>query len=436
MKPDAASDATYAGVVREFLARQGLDRVARTADARREALADIKRYLSDRDQPDARRTAHIAGTDGKGSTAIMLESILRAAGAHTLLETSPHLEQLTERIRIAGVPIAQEQFSRLARVLLDDPRCANWSFFDLVTVLGWLVAAEQRCDWQVLEVGLGGRLDTTNVVARKDVALITSIDLEHTAILGDTIAKIAAEKAAIITHACDVVTGASLHPDAVERVEFQAASVGARVHSVAKECEIRLLSQSAYEQTFELRTPVRTYSVALPMLGAHQAENAAAAVRAAELTLGERLGEAFVRAGLKTARNPGRFEVFEASPTVVLDAMHTVQAAQRFRQTVERSGTSTRRAIVFAALADKRLPELVYELAALDAPIYVAPVKTDRTAEPEAMAKVFAAHGARTSTATSIESALAAASAVVGPDGVVFVVGGVYTVAEARALLR
>jgi dihydrofolate synthase / folylpolyglutamate synthase len=134
------------------------------------------------------------------------QSILRASGARTLLEMSPHLHELTERIAIDGRPLGARHFACSARVLLDDPRCAEWSFFDLVTVLGWLVAAELACDWQVLEVGTGGRLDTTNTVVRKDV------DLEHTAILGDTIRQIAREKAGILTCACDMVVGASVPP--------------------------------------------------------------------------------------------------------------------------------------------------------------------------------------------------------------------------------
>jgi dihydrofolate synthase/folylpolyglutamate synthase len=320
-----AEQAAYASVVERLLARQSADKTLRSEATRQRILAQIRSYLEAYGHPDSRPTIHVAGTDSKGSTAIMVESILRANGARTLLETSPHLHELTERVAIDGRPLGVKHFARAARALLDDPRCAEWSFFDLLTVLGWLVASELGCDWQVLEVGIGGRLDTTNTVARKDVAIITSIDLEHTAILGDTISQIAAEKAGILTCACDVVVGWSVPPAAVDEVMQRAAAVGARVHLVGDECATRIGGTSLTEQIVELRTPLRTYVVDLPMLGPHQAENAAAAVRAAELALGDRLTEDMVLSALQAARNPGRFEILAGKPLVILDALHTEQ---------------------------------------------------------------------------------------------------------------
>lgn len=238
---------SYAEVVERLFARRSSDQV-HSEHVRLEILAEITSYLCATGSPDRRHTIHVTGTNGKGSTAILVEAILRRAGARTLLQTSPHLQEVTERIAIDGRPLDSERFARLAGALLDDPRCARWSFFDLVSVLGWLAGSELDCDWQVLEVGIGGRLDTTNVVAAKEVAILTSVDLEHTAILGDTISEIAAEKAAIITSSCDVVVGRSVREDAVERVRAAADRVEARVHLLADECSTKRLATSTVEQ--------------------------------------------------------------------------------------------------------------------------------------------------------------------------------------------
>ncbi len=431
----AAESRQYAAVVEALFVRRSFDLTLRSEQARLDVLAEIKQYLLEVGSPDRRHTVHVTGTNGKGSTAIMVEAILRRAGARTLLETSPHLEQVTERIAIDGHPIEREHFTRLAKVLLEDPRCTRWSFFDLLTVLGFLAASQLACDWQVLEVGIGGRLDTTNVVPGKEVAVLTSIDLEHTAVLGDTIAQIAREKSAIVNCACDVVVGASVPAEAIVEVQRAAALGQARVHLVAEECTTKLRSSSLVEQVVELCTPVRSYELRLALLGTHQIENAAAAVRAAELALGDALTEPLVVEALRDARNPGRLEFFPGSPCVVLDAMHTAEAALRFCDSVSNMPLPASRALVFAALADKRLTELVTPLAALAESVFVAPVANPRTADPEALAQAFRERHARVLQAQSIGQAIDDAKRLVGRDGVVFVVGGVYTVAEARAHL-
>ena len=165
----------------------------------------IWNYLNDHERPDSRHTVHIAGSKGKGSTASIVEIILRFAGATTCLLTSPDLHSARERIRINGQLISKPDFTRLANKLLDDPITADWSYFEMMTVIGWWAAHDFQSDWQVIEVGLGGRLDTTNAVLKKEVSVITAIDLEHTDILGSTIRKIAAEKAGIIKRSAHLV---------------------------------------------------------------------------------------------------------------------------------------------------------------------------------------------------------------------------------------
>ena len=170
----------YVAAVQALLERGGYERSGRSEEAKRWSLDHIRSYLDATGSPEVRATVHIAGTKGKGSTATMVESILRHAGAHTLLETSPDLHRARERIAIDGEPIGEAAFAALAERLLADKGSEGWSYFELLTMMGWLAAAEAGCDWQVLEVGLGGRLDTTNAVRAKAVAVVTPIDLEHT----------------------------------------------------------------------------------------------------------------------------------------------------------------------------------------------------------------------------------------------------------------
>ncbi|MDA1062401.1 MAG: Mur ligase family protein, partial [Chloroflexi bacterium] len=270
MSEDGAIEA-YVAAVRGLLARGGFERTGDPQEAKRFRLTHIAGYLEAAGHPERRRTVHVAGSKGKGSTAALVESVLRAAGARTLLLTSPDVHQSRERVRLGGAPLSYQAFAALSERLLADPATSGWSYFELLTVLGWLAGAEAGCDWQVLEVGLGGRLDTTNVIERKEVAVIAPIDLEHTAILGDTIAAVAGEKAGILTGPCEAVI-APLRESALEVVRARAAAVGATLHEVAEQCALRVTAQTLDGQTLDLRTPLRTYrGLRLPLLGRHQA---------------------------------------------------------------------------------------------------------------------------------------------------------------------
>ena len=193
---DEAAIRAYVEAMRALLAHGGFERTGDVLAAKKWDFDHITAWLDANGRPDARPTVHVAGSKGKGSVSSMTASILRAAGAHTLLLTSPDLHSARERIQIDGAPLGYGDFAEVARALLDDPAAAGWSYFEMLTVMGWMAGQRAACDWQVVEVGLGGRLDTTNAVAQKQVAVVTPIDLEHVAILGDSIPGIAREKAA------------------------------------------------------------------------------------------------------------------------------------------------------------------------------------------------------------------------------------------------
>ncbi|MCC6237662.1 MAG: hypothetical protein IT299_08825 [Dehalococcoidia bacterium] len=435
MTMDEAGLREYVEAVRALLAHGGFERTGNAAEAKKWDIAHITGYLEARGRPDRRHTVHVAGSKGKGSVSTVTESILRAAGKHTLLLTSPDLHQARERVAIDGAPIEYGAFARHARVLLDDPATAGWSYFELLTVLGWLAGAEAACDWQVLEVGLGGRLDTTNAVAAKEVAVIMPIDLEHTAILGETIPEIAREKAGILTAPCEVVT-APMRESALDVVRARAAEVGATVHSVPEECAIRVVSQRLEEQRFDLRTPSATYrGLRSSLVGPHQRENIATAVRAAELAL-ERVGESLeadaVMRGVRDARLPGRFEVLRRAPLLIVDGLHTPLAARRFRETVEAAGVPRPRVLVVGMLAGRDIEAVARELLGVTDTVVTAPPSSPRAAPAAEVARAFTSQGGLAQTARSVPEAIERAREIGGERASVLVGGSLYTVAEAR----
>ena len=428
----------YAEAVRRLLAHGGYERTGDVAEARRWGRGHVSRLLDHLGRPDARHTVHIAGSKGKGSTAAIVESVLRAAGAHTLLMTSPDLHQARERIAIDGVPIGYARFAALTARLLAEEGTAGWSYFELITVLGWLAAEEAGCDWQVVEVGLGGRLDTTNTLASKEVAVITPIDLEHTAILGDTIPAIAKEKAGIVTGPCQVVT-ASMRSSAVEAIAERVREAGATLHQVPEECALSVVSQDLDGQVLDLRTPLRTYRrLRLSLLGRHQAENAATAVRAAELALaavGEELPEQAVRQGLERVRWPGRFEVIRRRPLIIVDGLHTPLAARRFRETVQSLALPRPHIYVAGLLGGRDTAAIAAELVREGDEVVVAAPASPRAADTAEVGQSFIDAGAAVRQAPSVAAAIDAAIALAGEGGAVLVTGSLYTVAEAREYL-
>lgn len=436
----------YVQAVRDLLAHGGYERSGDPQDARRWRIDHVRALLDTLGHPDRRRTVHVAGSKGKGSTATMVESILRAAGQHTLLLTSPDVHAARERIAIDGTPLDHATFAALTERLLREPATRGWSYFELLTVLGWIAGAEAGCEWQVVEVGLGGRLDTTNAVHSKEVAVITPIDLEHTAILGDTIPQVAAEKAGIITGPCEVVA-APMRTSALEVVRARAAEMGARLHTVADECRMTIARQDLRGQVMDLRTPQHRYrGLTIPLIGRHQAENAATAVLAAELALaasGQTLPAEAVRDGLTGARAPGRFEVIRQRPTVIVDALHTPLAARRVRETLDAVRPPQPHMFVLGLLDGKDLTGVAAALLREGETVIVAPPASSRAAPPEEVVDACLAAGAVPQRAATVAAAIDRAlelvdgasrpgSAPGSVPGSVIVAGSLYTASEAR----
>ena len=439
--PDETDLQHYAAAVRGLLARGGFELSGRAPEGDGWQTGHIHDYLDAHGRPDARPTVHVAGSKAKGSVATMTEALLRTAleanagEARTMLYTSPDLHAARERIAIDGAPIGAGAFAAVAERLLEDPATDGWSYFELLTVMAWLAAADAGCRWQVLEVGLGGRLDTTNAVAEKAVAVITPIDLEHTAILGETIGEIAAEKAGILTGPCELVV-APQRASALDVIRETAHEAGAKLHEVAEDCALRVTSHSLDQLQFDLKTPGRTYrQVRMELLGQHQAENAAAAVRAAELALasaGLELTEPQVKQALAAVRLPGRGEIIGRRPLTIVDGAHTPLAAKRLRQALDQAGVPRTRVFVLGMLEGRDVEEIVRALFGPDDQAFVAPPTSARAVDPREIAETIRAFGVPVSTAPDVASALERAAATAGERGAVVATGSLRTVADAR----
>ena len=398
-----------------------------------------------------RPTLHVAGSKGKGSTAVMAEAILRAAGLHTGCYISPHLHRYNERVRIGGAPIAPEGFAAAmtaAREAMASvaPRFPGREFvaFDALTAAAFVAFRDAGAGAQVVEVGLGGLLDSTNVFQRDDaapdephVSAITSISLEHTAVLGSTAGAIAAQKAGIIVRG-DVVVAAPMRESALDAVRARAAGQGARVVEVAQVCQMTRTSASAEGQDFRLKTPRATYIAHLPLLGRHQLDNAATAVVASEelcAQAGIALTPAHVRAGLADVVWPGRLEVLKRRPLVVVDGAHNGDSAKRMAAALREHLGLSQALFLVGTLADKDIAGMAEAVAPMAVQVLVTPWPNRRAADPDAIAATFRALDVPVAMFGSLPAACDAALAEAGERGAVVAFGAIAFAAAVREYL-
>ncbi len=441
MTSDVSSDLQlYSAAVQRLLSHGGYERTGSADDARAWGRDHTASYLESQRsargrRPDERPTVHVAGSKGKGSVSIMVEALLRAAGASTLLLTQPDIHSARERITIDGLPVSHARFTEQALLVLDDPVTRGWSYYELIVVMGWLAGARACSEWQVLEVGLGGRLDTTNTIAEKQVAVITPIDLEHTEILGDTIPQIATEKAGIITGPCQVVVS-PMHASALDVVRKRARECGAELHEASEECSVQIEAAGLHGYQLELQTPVRTYRrLHLPLLGQHQLENATVALRVAEVALasqGGELPEAAARGALAAVRLPVRMETVRQRPLTVLDGAHTALAAERLGQALRSLPFPRERLLVLSMLRGKNTAGVVNELVGAGDTVILAPAASQRAAGIAEMADAVTSAGATPEPAGSVAEAIDTAMERVSPEGLILLTGSMYAASEAR----
>jgi dihydrofolate synthase/folylpolyglutamate synthase len=379
------------------------------------------------------RTVHIAGSKGKGSVAAMVASALVAAGHTTGLYTSPHLHRFVERIAVDGEPISPEDFGRLAgelapQIEAEDASDAfgTVSTFEALTALAFLLFRERAVEYQVLEVGLGGRLDATNVFDKKDVCVITPIGLEHTAVLGDTVAQIAGEKAGIVTEGAVVVMSPQ-RESAADVIRNVCVERAATLVEVAQACAMQRKSQTLDGQEFALRTPCATYKLSIPLLGKHQLDNAATAVLALEAL---DVDEASIKKGLAAVRWPGRIEILRRKPLVIADSAHERDSARRLAQTVRDDIGRSEVTLVIGCAKDKDVRALADELAPLATHLIATRSRSPRSMDPREIARVFAEREVPVAVEEPVSAAVEAALAQA--DGAIVVCGSLFVAAEAR----
>ncbi len=421
--------------------RDDWERTGSASDAARWDLRRIRSLLVRLGDPHlGRHTVHVAGSKGKGSVASMVAAVVRAAGESTGLYTSPHLHRFVERIAVDGEPIAPDDFARLMGELVPcieaedaEGGSGSVSTFEVLTALAFLAFRERKVRWQVLEVGLGGRLDATNVFDEKEVCVITPIGLEHTAVLGSTVAQIAEEKAAVITPGTTVVM-APQRESAAEVIRRVAAERGATLVEVAQSCSLSRAGHSGDGQEVALRTQRETYKFRLPLLGRHQLDNAATAVLALEAlaAVGLDVKSATVREGLAALRWPGRIEVLRRRPLIVADGAHNRDSAGALARTVREDLGRSDAVLVVGCSGDKDVNALADELAPLATQVIATRSRHPRAMDARDVARVFAEREAPVAVEEPVGAALDAALAQAEAGDAVVVCGSLFVAAEAR----
>ncbi len=384
---------------------------------------------------------HIAGTNGKGSVAALSESILRHAGYKTALYTSPHLVRLEERIRIAGAPVSEQAFAdvasdvrrREARLLRSGSLLRPLTYFEFVTACAFVQFAREKVDVAVLEVGLGGLHDATNIVRPLSCA-ITGISYDHQWLLGDTLAEIAAEKAGIIKPGVPVAIGRQ--PIEARRVLLRKArEARAPLLDADRDCRVVIRGSRGGRCTFDLETPRRLYrGLRLSLAGKHQTRNAALAVAALECM--ETLVDVrSVRAGLARTRWPGRLDEYKARRRTLLDGAHNLEGARLLRDyLIERQESGVQ--LVFGAMRDKDIAAMGRALFPLAETIHLTRMSNTRTADPVDIAALHKGFRRRIRIHESPREALEAAWGDCPRGGLVVVTGSLYLVGELLPLVQ
>jgi dihydrofolate synthase/folylpolyglutamate synthase len=391
-------------------------------------------------------SAHIAGTNGKGSTAAFLEAILRDAGFRTGLNTSPHLERINERIRVSGEEISDEALADvLSRVqaiteelLAVGKLRAHPTYFECVTAMAFEYFAQQRVEFGVFEVGLGGRLDSTNIVT-PIVSIITRIDFDHENFLGHSLREIAGEKAGIIKPAVPVIVAEQRH-EAREVIRNRAKELLSPVIETTE--AFRIENESIEDghvraQITEVATGWST-ELAPSLPGRFQLQNALSALAAVRLLQqrGFRISDESIARGISTTVWPGRIEKIQSSPDIYLDGAHNPSAARELAHFVEESLKGKRIFLLYGALRDKAVDEVAGLLFPLAAEVVLTAPSTSRAISASQLEEIAAHYADKSTTIADAEDAIEYALAKASPGDVIFITGSLYLVGQLRHYLK
>jgi dihydrofolate synthase/folylpolyglutamate synthase len=389
-------------------------------------------------------SVHLAGTNGKGSTAALIASALQASGYRVGLYTSPHLSQFTERIRIDGAPLPDEAIAPLVAEIRESLSLTPLAgagmptFFEFTTAMAFLSFARAAVDVAVVEVGLGGRLDATNLL-QPLVSVITPVDYDHQAFLGSKLEQIAGEKAGILKPRVPAVVGPQA-AEALEVIEQTARAVDAPLWRMDREFAVAVREADLAGTTFDYSGPRWSLpGVRVGLAGRHQGVNGAMAVAALEALSeqGVRVDGEAVRRGLASARWEGRLEVLGERPLLLLDGAHNPGAARALRQAlVEMVLPRVRRChLLLGILGDKDVSGILAELLPLAGQVIVTAPDSPRAMPPERLAAEAGRWTDQVTVCRTVAEALETAKSLADPQDALCITGSLYTVGEARAIL-
>jgi dihydrofolate synthase/folylpolyglutamate synthase len=432
---------TYAAALRY------LDSLIRTDRPRRpyhdEKLGRMRHLLSLLGDPHRRlRTVLVAGTKGKGSTAVMIAGILRALGLRVGLTVKPHLVDYRERIQVAGHKISRADLAALVdkiRPVIEGSRDLVWgapTYVETTVAMAFLHFVEARVDLAVVEVGIGGRLDATNVLDPL-VSVITPISYDHTEILGDTLTAIAGEKAGIVRAGGRVVS-APQPDEALRAIARIVEEKDARLVVVGRDIEVRLEASSLEGVRAIVRGLRDTYSIRVPLLGRHQAVNAATAIGAVEQLADESIpvGADAIRRGLATVRWPARVELIDTAPYTIIDVGHNPASMAALRDALQELLGGRRLVLVFGMLATKDYRTVTAMIAPLADAVITTTPDNPHALPAEELAVEVRRYTGRVTAVPDRYLAVERGRALAGPEDVLLITGSFYLVGEAREWLR
>ena len=387
-------------------------------------------------------SAHIAGTNGKGSTAAFLESILRHAGFRTGLYTSPHLERINERMRISGEEIGDESFAEIftrLRALIEELLAARKlrahpTYFECVTAMAFECFARERVEFGVFEVGLGGRLDATNILSPA-VTVITRIDFDHENFLGHSLKEIASEKAGILKQGVAVIL-AEQRSEAHEVILSRAKQLNCPVIETSRAFQIE--QESSKNGFFQARVTERSsgemLDIAPSLPGRFQLQNALNALAAARYLASRGFGISAedITEGTSKTVWPGRLEKLQSSPDVYLDGAHNPGAARELAQFLEQNFAGRKIWMIYGALRDKAVDEVAGQLFPHAAEVIFTEPRTSRAISAPRLAEIASHHACSFTIISSAEQALDQALAEAAPNDAIFITGSLYLVGQLR----
>jgi dihydrofolate synthase/folylpolyglutamate synthase len=374
---------------------------------------------------------HVAGTKGKGSVSALCASALKAGGYKVGLYTSPHLLDYCERIQVNGESISHRLMVELVEEI--KPAVARVPFlttFEITTALGFLAFARQGCNAAVVEVGLGGRLDATNIVTPK-ISAITSLSYDHMAVLGDTLAKIAGEKAGIIKQGLPVVSSPQ-KDEALDVLERVARLKECEFTLVGRDIRFGRLGASLDSQTLYLysSTSSSKMMVTIPLLGEHQMENAATAYAALKAS-GIELSDESIQKGFSQVKWRARFEIARRDPPVIFDSAHNQDSFLKLRQTLDEYFPGQQAYLIFGASEDKNIPGMFAEMKPKIKKLIVTRADHPRALEAEKIIELASQAGVESEAVSPVEAALARALELSAKDGsIVLSAGSMFVTAE------